>query len=68
MRGGVTFLPAMPTCQAIEDLRMPTPAVAVLMVAALEQGARGVCPNLSPFPEYPDAYRSRDLVGDPQPD
>lgn len=40
------------------------PVVAVLMVAALEQGARGVCRNLSPFPEHPDAYRSRDLVLD----
>jgi hypothetical protein len=63
MRGG-TIWPAMPACQAIEDWSMPMPVVAVLMVAALEQGARGVCRNLSPFPEHPDAYRSRDLVLD----
>lgn len=57
MRGG-TILPAMPTCLAIEELSMPLPAAAVLMVAALEQGARGVCRNHSPLPDHPDAYRS----------
>lgn len=65
MLGG-TILPAMPTCLAIGELNMPMPVVAVLMVAALEQGARGVCRNRSPLPEHPDAYRSRDLVHDRQ--
>jgi hypothetical protein len=57
VRGG-TILPAMPTCLAIEYLSMPLPAMAVLMVAALEQGARGVCRNHSPLPDHLDAYRS----------
>ncbi len=43
---------------------MPPPVVALVVVAALEQGARDVCRNHVPLHEHPDAYRSHDLVHD----
>lgn len=59
-RGGVVLAPRI-ACDLLADLELPHAARAVIERAAQEQAARGRCPNFSPIPNYPDAYRAEDL-------